>query len=131
MIFSVIHLLAGTALVTAAIHRLVKKGNAPTARKALFPFIIAASLIGMILSYMYAMEFFVGFYSGAKYELAAAKFRLTGPYGWIYLFLAITPLLPAAAILPWIGRRPLTVALLGILALLPEALMVISRILNS
>ena len=42
-------------------------------------------LTGTIVGYAYLMEFFVAFYSGGKYEMAAFFFRATGPYWWAYL----------------------------------------------
>ena len=41
-------------------------------------------LTGTIVGYAYLMELFIAFYSGAKYEAAAFKFRLAGPYDWAY-----------------------------------------------
>jgi hypothetical protein len=119
MTFPVIHLLACTALIAAAFYRIAGTGTTPTAHRFLFPFIVVAALAGMAVSYLYCMEFFVAWYSGGKHEFDAVKFRLTGPYGWVYTSCALAPLLPAAAIIPWLGKRPLPVALLGILAPLP------------
>lgn len=31
------------------------------------------------------MEFFVAYYSGAKYELVALQIRTTGSYAWVYI----------------------------------------------
>ena len=42
-------------------------------------------LTGTIVGYAYLMELFVAYYSGAKYEMDAFKFRITGPYWWAYL----------------------------------------------
>ncbi|MFC7335862.1 NrfD/PsrC family molybdoenzyme membrane anchor subunit [Haloferula chungangensis] len=41
-------------------------------------------LTGTIVGYAYLMELFVAFYSGAKYEMEAFKYRITGPYNWAY-----------------------------------------------
>ena len=41
-------------------------------------------LTGTIVGYAYLMELFVAFYSGAKYEIAAFQYRVTGPYWWAY-----------------------------------------------
>lgn len=119
MIPTLVHLSACSALVAAAVHRIVKSGTAPNAHRFLFPFIVVAALAGMAVSYLYCMEFFVAWYSGGKQEFDALKFRLTGPYWWVYASCALAPLLPAAAIIPWIGTRPLFVILLGTLAPLP------------
>ena len=42
-------------------------------------------LTGTIVGYAYLMELFVAFYSGAKYEMAAFTYRITGPYWWAYV----------------------------------------------
>jgi molybdopterin-containing oxidoreductase family membrane subunit len=39
---------------------------------------------GSIVGYSYAMEFFIAYYSGNPYELAAFKNRAFGPYCWAY-----------------------------------------------
>jgi len=41
-------------------------------------------LTGTIVGYAYLMELFVAFYSGAKYEADAFKYRIVGPYWWAY-----------------------------------------------
>ncbi|MCH7225144.1 NrfD/PsrC family molybdoenzyme membrane anchor subunit [Haloferula sp. A504] len=41
-------------------------------------------LTGTIVGYAYLMELFVAFYSGAKFEMEAFKYRITGPYNWAY-----------------------------------------------
>jgi hypothetical protein len=126
----IIHPLACFALVTAAIYRVAKVGPAPTAHRFLFPYIAVASLVGLVLSYLVGMELFVAYYSGANDAHAAAKLRLTGPYGWFYVFLVGAPLLPALAVLPWIGKRPLVVALLGIVAPLPGLIFAIGPLIG-
>ncbi len=42
-------------------------------------------LTGTIVGYAYLMELFIAFYSGAKYEMDAFTFRITGPYAWAYI----------------------------------------------
>ena len=42
---------------------------------------------GTIVGYAYLMELFVAFYSGAKYEMAAFTYRITGPYAWAYILM--------------------------------------------
>ena len=112
MILFILHLCACGVLIAAAVYRLYTRGTA-TAHGFLFPYIIVAALAGMVISYIHAMELFVAWYSGA------AKYRLTGPYAWVSISMSIAPLLPAFAIIPGVGRRPMTVALLGVLAVLP------------
>jgi hypothetical protein len=119
VISSTLHLLACSALVGAALYRITKAGAAPTAHRFLFPYIAVASAVGLVMSYLSGMELFVAYYSGTDNALLAASLRLASPHGWFFISLTIAPLLPALAILPWIGRRPLTVGLLGVLAGLP------------
>jgi hypothetical protein len=127
MTLPILHLLTCTVLIAAASYRIARAGTTPTAHRFLFPYIIAASLIGMLPSYLNAMELFVAWYSGADPAYDPAKALLTGSYGWLYFSLPVTPLLPAAAIIPWIGKRPLLVALLGSLAPLPDLVMILGR----
>jgi hypothetical protein len=131
MITIVLHLLICSALIGAAFYRIARAGTAPTAHRFLFPYIAVAALTGLVIAYLYGMELFVAYYSGAGPAHAAAKLRLDGPYGWLYISLVVFPLLPAIGILPWIGRRPLAVALLGVLAPLPELLMTLGMIMAS
>ena len=130
MTLPILHLLACTALIAAASYRIARAGTAPTAHRFLFPYIIAASLIGMVLSYLYAVELFVAWYSGADPAYDPAKALLAGSYGWLYFSLPVAPLLPVTAIIPWIGKRPLLVALLGILAPLPELIVVMKGLMR-
>ncbi len=44
-------------------------------------------LTGTIVGYAYLMELFIAFYGGAKYEIAAFKYRLTGPYWLSYVLM--------------------------------------------
>lgn len=41
-------------------------------------------LTGTLVGYAYIMELFVAFYSGAKFEMDAFYYRITGPYWWAY-----------------------------------------------
>jgi hypothetical protein len=116
MIMTLAHLLACLALIAAVIYRIMKFGTAPNAYRFLFPFISAAALAGMIDFYRLCMEFFVAWYSGARYQLEAMEYRLTGPYGWVYVSRALAPGLPVAALIPWIGKRPCVVAVLALAA---------------
>ena len=49
------------------------------------------------------------------------SFRMNGPYAWAYSLAIILPVLPVAGILPVIGKRPLLMAGIALLALLPAA----------
>ncbi|MEO5930666.1 MAG: NrfD/PsrC family molybdoenzyme membrane anchor subunit [Candidatus Kapaibacterium sp.] len=40
--------------------------------------------MGLVVGYGYAMEAFIAWYSGNKYEWAMAYYRWTGPYAWSY-----------------------------------------------
>ena len=125
MILQVVHIVACFILVAAASYRLIRAGPAHTAHRFLFPYIAVASLVGMILSYLYAMEFFVAYYSGTDNPHLVARLQSGSPYAWFYASLVLAPLLPALAIFPWIGKRSLAVARLGILATLPGLIFVL------
>jgi hypothetical protein len=129
MTLLVVHIVACFTLAAAASYRLMRAGPAPTAHRFLFPYIIAASLVGMVISYLYAMEFFVAYYSGSDNPHLAARLQPGSPYAWFYASLVLAPLLPAFAIFPWIGKRPLAVARLGILATLPGLIFVLGDLL--
>lgn len=53
-----------------------------------------------VIFYQYAMELFVAYYSGAKYELEAFKLRITGPYAWVYIGMLMTPVLGMLQLIP-------------------------------
>ena len=116
MITTLAHLLTCLALIAVVIYRITKFGTAPNAYRFLLPFISATALVGMIDFYLYCMEFFVAWYSGARYQLDAMEYRLTGPYGWVYVSRALAPWLTVAALIPWIGKRPIVVAVLALAA---------------
>ncbi|MGE9271513.1 MAG: NrfD/PsrC family molybdoenzyme membrane anchor subunit [Verrucomicrobiales bacterium] len=44
-------------------------------------------LTGTIVGYAYLMELFVAFYSGAKFEMEAFKYRIAGPFNWAYFWM--------------------------------------------
>ncbi|GAA5121584.1 hypothetical protein GCM10023212_17050 [Luteolibacter yonseiensis] len=49
------------------------------------------------------------------------SYRLTGSYAWVYLSAALLAILPCLGIVPGIGKRPLLVASLALLAMPPAA----------
>ncbi len=69
--------------------------------------------VAMFVTYCYAMEVFIPFYSGDAHEIAATTARFHGPYAWVYwLTLACNVAAPQA--LWWPGVRRNRAALLGI-----------------
>lgn len=107
------------ALAAAAIFWRSKRRSAEGAHKSLFPFIIAAGLMGCILVGPFGMEAFVAYYSGALHETDPILFRLEGPYRWVYLTAFILPLLPVFGLLPPVGKRPVLMTVLAVLAMVP------------
>ena len=57
---------------------------------------------GIIVLYSYVMETFIAWYSGDPYEWAMMKFRMFGPYGWVYWVLVVFNL--AIPQLVWLRR---------------------------
>ena len=102
------------ALVIAGIYWRVKHGKA-NAHRFLFPYIIAAGIAGLLPLVSLGMELFVAWYSDPTYaHMLLFVYGGTGP--WIILL--FLPILPAAGIIPAVGKRPILMACLGLLALL-------------
>lgn len=119
MIIQILQLCACIALVAAAIYWRLKNPPGEGAHKFLFPFIISAGVMGCVLVGPYGMEAFVAYYSGALYEVHPVAFRLEGPYRWVYLTAFILPLLPVFGLLRPIGKRPVLMTVLALLATVP------------
>jgi hypothetical protein len=119
MILEILQVTACVALIAAAMYWKFIRATEQGTHKFLFPYILVASALGIALLASYAMELFIGYYSGAIYEVEVAKFRYTGPYWWYYLGAVILPLLPIFGVLPQIGSRPIIVTIIGVLAMAP------------
>jgi hypothetical protein len=119
MITEILQVTACIALAAAAIYWKVTRSTQQGAHKFLFPFIIAAGVLGIVLIAPYAIELFVTSYSGTIYEKDAVSFRFNGPYWWVYYCGFILPLLPTFGVIPPVGNRPTIVALIAVLALIP------------
>lgn len=117
-ILMALQFLACLALAVFALRwRLAHAGE--SAYRHLLPFTFAAGALGFILVYPFAMEFFVAWYSGAMYEMESVLFRFNGPYWWAYRSGFILPLLPVFGLFPWIGKRPVVMLVIAVLALIP------------
>lgn len=116
------------ALAVFALRWRVTHGAGEGAYRYLVPFSIAASVLGFVLVYPFAMELFVAWYSGAMYEMEAVAFRFNGPYGWAYRAGFILPLLPVFGLFPWIGKRPVVMLVIAVLALVPVAFVCLSSL---
>jgi hypothetical protein len=119
MITEILQVTGCIALATAALYWKFTRSTQQGAHKFLFPFIIAAGVLGIALIAPYAIELFVASYSGAIYESAIVSFRFNGPYWWVYYCGFIFPLLPTFGVIPIIGSRPVVVAFLAVIALIP------------
>ncbi|MCW1916199.1 hypothetical protein OJ996_21595 [Luteolibacter sp. GHJ8] len=111
-----IHILACLTLTGAAAYRIARVGTAPTAHRFLAPYAVAAFMLGIVITYVTAMELFVVSYSGASPVPPGTP----TPPPWLPYLLLVAPLLPGFTIVPAVGSRPLPVALLGLLAVLPS-----------
>lgn len=98
-----------------------------SAYRHLLPFAFAAWVLGFVLVYPFAMEIFVAWYSGAMYEMEAITFRFNGPYWWAYRAGFILPLLPVFGLFPWIGRRPVLMLVIAVLAILPVSVFYLTK----
>jgi hypothetical protein len=65
------------------------------------------------------MELFVAWYSGASYSGKGSPLQPGGSLAWLPPVLPCLPLLLGFATIPAIGRRPLVVAALALLAAVP------------
>lgn len=108
MILSTVQMAACVALISAAVYWRIRHDSSTGSHRFLFPFILVAGIAGVLHLSLFAMEAFVIYYTGAIYI-----------YRVLHFASALLPLLPAAGILPQIGKRPLWVAGLGFLALIP------------
>ena len=105
------------ALVFAGIYWRVKHGKA-NAHRFLFPYIIAAGIAGLLPLAALGLELFVAWYSGAVSASGSVSFVVVGHYRWLLAILFCFAMLPAAGIVPAVGKRPILMACLGLLSLL-------------
>ncbi|MCC6659602.1 MAG: polysulfide reductase NrfD [Phycisphaerales bacterium] len=70
---------------------------------------------GMMVSFAYAMEFFIAWYSGSEYEQFAFKNRILGPYWWAWGTMTFCNVVsPQIFWFQWARRSPLTVFIISI-----------------
>lgn len=119
IITEILQATACIALTAAALYWKFTRSTQQGAHKFLFPFIIVAGVLGIALVAPLAIELFVASYSGAIYETSVVSFRFNGPYWWVFYGGFILPLLPTFGVLPFIGNRPVVVAFIAMLALIP------------
>ncbi len=119
MIVDILQVTACVALIVAAMYWKFTRSDEQGVHKFLFPFILAASVLGIALVAPYAIEVFVDYYSGSLYQVEAMAFRFNGPYWWVYYSGLILPMLPIFGVLPQIGSRPIIVAIIAVLAMVP------------
>lgn len=92
-----------------------------SAHKFLFPAIVAAGLLGCGLLLPFAMETFIAYYSGSSNPMAVMRFRLTGPYWFVYFTGILLPPLPLVGLIPTLGKKPVLMTVIAMLASLPVA----------
>lgn len=120
-IIPILQLMACTTLAVVAIQWRLTHSASENAFRHLLPFIAAAGVLGIILLFPYAIEFFVANYSGALYEVESISFRFNGPYWWVYWLQTFLPLLPILGLFPFVGKRPILMVVFAGLAMLPVA----------
>ncbi len=119
MILEILQLAACVTLIAAAMYWKFTRSAEQGVHKFLFPFILVASVLGIALIAPYGIEVFVDYYSGSLYQVEAMVFRFNGSYWWVYYSGLILPMLPIFGVLPQIGSRPIIVAIIGVLAMVP------------
>lgn len=65
------------------------------ASKILFYPCVLCAVLSLMVFYLYAMEFFIAYYSGAKYEMEAFKLRMFGPYWYAYFLSFLCAVAPS------------------------------------
>ena len=119
-----LQLAACTALLIAALYRQTTAGEqAARSHRFLLPFMIVAFGFGVIVSYLLGMELFLAWYSGASYSGKGSPLQPGGSLAWLPPVLPCLPLLVGFGTIPAIGRRPLVVAALALLAMVPGVVM--------
>lgn len=119
MILMALQFLACLVLAVFALRWRFTHAAGESAYRHLLAFTFVAWVLGFVLVYPLAMEFFVAWYSGAMYEMESVLFRFNGPYWWAYRAGFILPLLPMFGLFPWIGKRPVVMLVIAVLALIP------------
>ena len=131
---NILHAVSCVALLAAAFRWQFARPAHGDARRFLFPFILAAAVLGCLSVAPWALELFAARYSGRLYEMEAMSFRFSGPYWWVYAAGFILPLLPVSGLFPAFGKRPLLMAVMALLALIPisftPAVILIGRLFN-
>jgi hypothetical protein len=130
MIIPALQVIACVTLAFFAIRWRLMYSARENAYRFLLPFIIAAGILGVILVCPYVTEVFVAYYSGVQYEMEAVLFRFHGPYWWVYCAGFILPLLPTCGLVPLIGKRPVLMAAIAVVALIPVSFMPIVSIIK-
>jgi molybdopterin-containing oxidoreductase family membrane subunit len=80
---------------------------------------------GIIVAYGYAVEFFMGFYSGNKFDHFLIMNRLFGPYRYMYLLLLICNIVIPQLL--WIRKVRFNVPLLFVISLIVNVGMWLER----
>ena len=122
MPFTILHIAACLCLTAASLFWLLKHERKENAHQFLFPFILAAGILGSVLLYLRVMELFIVDYSGALYETDGASPPGHGLHRTILQASLGLLCLPLAGIFPGVGRRPLLMGGIGLLAIIPTLL---------
>ncbi|OYV07508.1 MAG: hypothetical protein CFE26_00580 [Verrucomicrobiales bacterium VVV1] len=127
MICSYLHALACLALVGASVWWLGKGRGNRDAHRFLFPYIGAVALTALALLLSHGSEWITVIYSGDPMGAEILKYRFTGPYWWYFTGRLFLPLAPVAGVIPALGKRPVSMIILGLLATVPAVIVATSK----
>ena len=83
---------------------LCRRIDPPAAIRLLTPVTLALAVCSLVIFCSYGIELFAANCSGANYEMDGLKFRLTGPYAWVYWIQLAAMLAPLAFLAPAVRR---------------------------
>ncbi len=111
-----VHLLACLVLLSMAIYRATRPGQATSVPGSLLPFLIVAGITGIMTAGLALLHW--TFHNGMMIDAQMLKMRFGGPYWWVYLGILVLPLLPLTGFFPPIARCPWLVAGFAFVAIL-------------
>jgi hypothetical protein len=129
LILSVPHALSCIALAFASIYWKRKRSTENKTYRFLFPYVLAAGILGVtriLFPIMALVE--AGIEHGAN---DVYSYYLDGPQAGLFLLWILLPLLPVLGMVPAIGRKPLLVGSLALLAMIPSAFVIFSELIRN
>lgn len=80
--------------------------------------LVIFGLLGLIILYAYVAEIVVTFRSGGKYELEAFKYRLMGPYAYVYFAEIVSFVVPITFLLTSVRKSVKWICVCALLSFL-------------